>query len=101
MWDAGEPAFFLELVELALSPVSEMLDVAEEIRFEAWLAAEHEIATLFLDSIDELKLTQGSFERALKRLAKALHGKLESARIVITTRPVPFDEERCGSRCEV
>ncbi len=93
MWAAGEPAFFLELVELARSPVREMLDVEEEIRFDAWLAAEHEIATFFLDSIDELKLTQGSFERALKRLAKALDGNLDRARIVITTRPVPFDEE--------
>ncbi|WP_082445126.1 TonB-dependent receptor domain-containing protein [Sphingomonas sp. Leaf28] len=93
LWTAGEPAFFLELVELARSPVREMLTIEEEVRFDAWLAAEHEVATFLLDSIDELKLTQGSFEQALKRLAKALVGRLDRARIVITTRPVPFDQE--------
>ncbi len=93
LWAAGEPAFFLELAELARSPLKDMLSATEERRFDAWLAAENEVATFLLDSIDELKLTQGSFEQALKRLAKALEGRLDRARIVITTRPVPFDQE--------
>ena len=47
----------------------------------------------FLDSIDELKLSRGSFERALKRLIKGIGTHLRSARIVITARPIPFDEQ--------
>lgn len=93
LWKANEPAFFLELAELARSPLKDMLTAAEERRFDEWLAAENEVATFLLDSIDELKLTQGSFEQALKRLAKALEGRLDRARIIITTRPVPFDQE--------
>jgi hypothetical protein len=41
--------------------------------------------------VDELKLTQGSFETALRRLAKELTGKLARTRIVITTRPISVD----------
>ena len=52
-----------------------------------------EIATFFLDSIDELKLTRGSFEHALKRLKKGIKSKLYDVRIIITTRPTHFDEE--------
>jgi len=46
-----------------------------------------------LDSIDELKLTMGSFQRALKRLKNCIGGQLHRARVVITTRPIPFDEQ--------
>lgn len=51
------------------------------------------MATFFLDSIDELKLTLGSFERALKRLKKCIGNRLHRVRVVITTRPIPFDEQ--------
>ncbi|QWT15481.1 hypothetical protein [Sphingobium xenophagum] len=92
LWDAGEPAFVLELATLAASDVRTMLDHDEEERLDAWLASQSDVATFFLDSIDELKLSLGSFEQALKRLSKAIAGQLGRARIVITTRPVPFDE---------
>ena len=65
----------------------------EEERFDAWLRSQSEVATFFLDSIDELKLTLGKFDQALKRLNKALTGHLGRARIIITTRPVPIDRE--------
>ncbi|WP_367870872.1 NACHT domain-containing NTPase [Luteolibacter sp. Populi] len=92
LWDEGEPAFFLELATLASSDVRSMLDHDEEVRLEAWLAAQSDIATFFLDSFDELKLSLGSLEQALKRLNKAIAGQLNRARIIITTRPIPFDE---------
>jgi len=63
----------------------------EEERFDAWLASQSDVATIFLDSIDELKLTLGSFEGALRRLNKAIAGQLGRTRIVITTRPIPVD----------
>jgi hypothetical protein len=69
-----------------------MLSTEEEERFDAWLRAQSEIATFFLDSIDELKLTLGSFEQALKRLNKAIAGQLGRSRVVITTRPIPVDQ---------
>ncbi len=93
LWNAGEPAFFLDLATLAGSSVRKMLSQQEEGRFEAWLRSQSEVATFFLDSIDELKLTLGKFDQALKRLNKALAGQLGRARIIITTRPVPVDRE--------
>ena len=92
LWKAGEPAFYLDLATLARGSVREMLSTEEEERFDAWLRAQSEIATFFLDSIDELKLTLGSFEQALKRLNKAIAGQLGRSRVVITTRPIPVDQ---------
>lgn len=97
LWDAGEPAFFLELATLAKSDLRAMLSTDEEKRFDGWLSAQSGIATFFLDSYDELKLSLGSFKQALKSLEKSINGRLGRARIVITTRPIPFDEDavRC------
>jgi hypothetical protein len=91
LWSQGEPAFFLELSTLADTDVRDMLGQDERIRFDGWLQGQSEIATFFLDSIDELKVSQKSFEQALKRLGRATAGRLNRARIVITTRPIPFD----------
>lgn len=93
LWQAGEPAFFLDLATLAGNSIRDMLSEDEEKRFEAWLRSQSEVATFFLDSIDELKLTLGNFDQALKRFNKALAGQLGRARIIITTRPVPIDRE--------
>ncbi len=91
--EAGEPAFFVELAALATDDFRNLLDPDEEARLENWYASQSEVATFFLDSIDELKLTKGSFERALKKLNKSIGGQLHRARVVITTRPIPTDEQ--------
>jgi hypothetical protein len=97
LWDAGEPAFFVELAALASTDLRDTLDDEEEARLDAWLSSQSDVATFFLDSIDELKLSLGSFEQALKRLKKVIGSQLGRARIVITTRPIAFDEQlvRC------
>jgi len=93
LWNKGEPAFYLELGQLALSNLRDLLSVEEEARLDTWLAAQSETATFFLDSIDELKLTLGSFEVALKRLSKAISGQLKRVRIIITSRPTAVDQQ--------
>lgn len=93
MWDEGEPAFFVELAALAMEDLRTLLDADEEARLNDWLTSQYEVATFFVDSIDELKLTMGSFERALKRLKKCIGNQLHRSRIVITTRPIPFDKQ--------
>ena len=92
-WNSGEPAFFFELADLCHFNLSDLLNAEEQRRFEAWRVSQSDVAVIFLDSIDELKLTQGSFETALKRLSRALDGQLARVRIVITTRPIPIDRE--------
>ncbi|MDE0345786.1 MAG: hypothetical protein OXI66_08385, partial [Boseongicola sp.] len=91
LWGAGEPAFFVELSGLASEGL--LLDAEEEARLTTWRASQSDVATFFLDSIDELQLSLGSFERALKRFNKEIGSQLRRARIVITTRPTPFDKE--------
>ena len=49
LWNAGEPAFFLDLATLAGSSVRKMLSQQEEGRFEAWLRSQSEVATFFLE----------------------------------------------------
>ena len=101
LWDAGEPAFFIEMAALATGDLRSLLDDDEEARLNAWLSSQSDVATFFLDSIDELKLTHGSFEQALKRLKKGIGGQLRRARIVITTRPTAFDEQLMRSALPV
>jgi hypothetical protein len=91
LWDAGEPSFFLDLSILASSNMRDMLDYQEEARLETWLSSQSDTATFFLDSIDELKLSLGSFAQALKMLNKGIRDQLARVRIIITTRPIPFD----------
>ena len=93
LWEAGEAAFYIDLAALKGSNFRDLLSSKEASRFDAWLAAQSDIATFFLDSIDELELTQGKFELALKRFEKAVGGQLGRARIVITSRPIPIDRQ--------
>ncbi|WP_440466169.1 hypothetical protein ACKI1H_20775 [Pseudomonas sp. YH-1] len=93
LWDAGDAAFYLELAQLSTQNLRDLLSADEEARLDEWLAAQSDIATFFLDSIDELKLTLGSFETALKRLSKAIAGQLSRVRIIITTRPIAVDQQ--------
>lgn len=93
LWNEGEPAFFLELALLSQEDLREQLSPTEEERLDAWRASQSDVATFFLDSIDELNLTLGSFERALKRVSKAIAGQLGRARLIITSRPIPVDQQ--------
>ena len=78
---------------MAAGDLRDQLDEEEEARLDAWLLSQSDVATFFLDSIDELRLSLGSFEQALKRLRKAIASQLGRARIVLTTRPIPFDQQ--------
>ena len=80
-------AFFLPLEWLGRDPVVDILSVAEEKRLGQWRTDGKEPAWFFLDAADELKLTQGKLDRALNRLARAIDGHLDRARIIISCRP--------------
>ncbi|NTW55420.1 MAG: ATP-binding protein [Chlorobiaceae bacterium] len=91
LWEKGEPAFFLELSVLAKNKLREMLFGEQETRLNTWITSQSDIATFFLDSIDELNISQGSFKQALVSLRKGIDEQLSRARIIITTRPTAFD----------
>ncbi|CAH0128821.1 hypothetical protein [Stenotrophomonas lactitubi] len=91
LWEEGRSAFFVELATLATDPLERQFSADEKHRFDNWKAAQTERAFFFLDSVDELKLTQRSFETTLKQFAAALGDNLERACVVLTTRPTAFD----------
>ena len=93
LWDAGEPTFYLDLAGLKDNSLRDLLDADQEERFNQWLVSQSDVATFFLDSIDELELTLGKFDAALARFAKPLAGHLKRIRVVVTSRPIPIDEE--------
>jgi hypothetical protein len=91
LWEEGRSAFFVELAGLATDPLERQFSAEEKQRFDNWKAAQTERAFFFLDSVDELKLTQRSFETTLKQFATALGDNLGRACIVLTTRPTALD----------
>jgi hypothetical protein len=101
LWDKGEPAFFLELAILADKEVVAMLGADEQARFDQWRKSQSELATFFLDSIDELKITQKSFKQALTSLGRACAGNMNRIRVVITTRPIPLDRQLIESHLPI
>lgn len=83
----GKPAVFLPLEALDEGQISDLLSLDEAASLEAWRHDDSSIAWLFLDAVDELKLTQGRLEYALRRVAKEIDGRQHRVRIVISSRP--------------
>jgi len=93
LWQKGDAAFFLDLATLATDAISDMLLPEELARLERWQRSQADVATFFLDAIDELKLTRGKFDSALRKLRKLVEGQLGRVRIIVTSRPVPIDRQ--------
>lgn len=92
LWNDGEPAFLIELASVASQPWRDLRSPEESARLEAWRRGTV-VATIFLDSVDELKLTQGSFRTALRNVANDLAGQMNRVRVILTSRPLPVDRE--------
>ena len=83
----GRFAFFLPLESLDREPVTDILSSAEEEKFKAWKADHGAPAWFFLDAVDELKLTEGKLDRALRRVSKEIGDHIQRARVIISCRP--------------
>lgn len=102
LWGEGHAAFFIELSGLATESLEDYLIEDEKVeRLGQWKSSRDARAYFFLDSIDELRLTMHSFDRTLARFARALDGHIGRACIVLTTRPVPLDQEIIRDRLPV
>lgn len=86
----GKRAFFLPLEALDEGKIADLLTVDDERAFNSWRTDDRNIAWLFLDAVDELKLTQGKLERVLRRVAKEIDGCLHRVHIVISCRPTDW-----------
>ena len=77
----------LESLARDRDPIADTLSAAEEKRFDRWKEDGRKPAWFLLDAVDELKLTGGKLDRALNRFSKAMDGRLDRARIIISCRP--------------
>jgi len=57
------------------------------VKFEAWKSNGNEPGWFFLDAVDELKLTNGKLDRALRQFSRDIAGHLGRARVFISCRP--------------
>ena len=85
--EARRYAFFVPLESLDSEPLKNLLEPAEEKRFDAWKSDGSEPGWFFLDAVDELKLTSGKLDRALLRLSREITGHLGRARVLVSCRP--------------
>ena len=83
----GKFAFFIALELLDREPLVDLLSSSEQLLLRTWLQVDLAPAWFFLDAVDELKLTDGKFDRAIRRFARAIDGHLGRARIIISCRP--------------
>lgn len=89
--DAGKPAFFIPIEELDQRSVEDVLAQDETLIawFREWQAGDED-AFFFLDSVDELKLSNGSLGRAFGRAAAAIGAHGRRARVFVTCRPTDW-----------
>lgn len=82
----GKAAFFMPIEALEKIAVRDYL-VGETDRWDAWVSNGTEEAWIFLDAVDELKLTNGKLELALRRVAAAVGKAKDRAHIIVSCRP--------------
>ena len=82
----GKAAFFCHIEDLATDGLEKALSEGNGEEVRSWLAGDH-AAWLFLDSVDEARLTHYRyFDKALRALAQALGYATSRAHIFITAR---------------
>jgi hypothetical protein len=84
----GKYAFFCRIEDLAEEGLVNSLDIdpcQDEELFEDWQRSSQP-GYFFLDSVDEARLNGQSFEKALRKLAKALGSSADSVFIFVTSR---------------
>ena len=96
----GEIAFFLPLEQLHDHEIEVVLTSEEEDSLSSWLQQAEKEAWFFLDSVDELKLRDGSFRIALRKLQKTIGGRTAFAHIFVSCRPADWNQHLDGSDFE-
>lgn len=83
-------AFYVRLEELAGADFESLLKHEDLERLKTWRGSASADAWFFLDSVDELKLTQRCLESAFRNLSRALPQGLDRAHIVVSSRPTDW-----------
>lgn len=94
--EKGMAAWFIELEMLAEDDgVEDLIALNPDLQpleFADWRDSSREPAWLFLDAVDELKLKDGDFQRALFSLRKSIGAAHDRVHIIISCRPSDWDK---------
>lgn len=83
----GKFALFLPLERLDDESLEDLLGPEDWRDFNAWRHETSDPGWIFLDALDELKLRDGYFEVALRRLRKQIQGAEMRAKLIVSCRP--------------
>ena len=86
-----EFAYFLPLEQLHTQKIKDILSSEDESSLTVWLQQTGRKAWFFLDAVDELKLREGHFNVALRKLQRVIGKKAEFAHIFVSCRPVDWN----------
>lgn len=82
----GKPGFFIRIEDID-DDFGTAFEVGSEAAFKEWLAGTEE-AWFFLDSVDEIRLTEPrAFESAIRGFAKRIRSSRQRVHIYISSRP--------------
>jgi len=81
----GKAAFFVKIEDLADGSLADALTPEDEQNFSSWKSND-DSGWFFLDSVDEARLQNKSFERAIKRFRRELGPALGRANVLISCR---------------
>jgi hypothetical protein len=89
----GEFAVFVPIESLCREPLANCSSRYHQSSLSAWKEHGSSHGWFFLDSVDEMKLTNGKLQTALARLANELDGRLSRASIILSSRPSDWRPE--------
>jgi hypothetical protein len=88
----GQEAFFFPLEQLHDNAVEDVLSPSDETKLNLWMSGTTgKPAWFFLDAVDELKLRDGSFQAALRKLHRVVSSKASFTHIFISCRPADWN----------
>ena len=88
LYKMGKPSFYIDLSQLAhTTELSELIEEECSQTFDSWIKSQSEVATFFLDSLDELLFSNINLDTALRRFKSLIEYQYHKVQIVITTRP--------------
>ena len=89
--EGGKFAFFLPVEQLLDHDLLDLLSPDEEHSLDTWLHRSTAKAYFFLDAVDELRLRQGSFGVALRKLSRQIQNKTELTHLFVSCRPADWN----------
>lgn len=89
---ANRTAFFIPLERLYDEELEDAMEMDDLEVFKAWKESSEREAYFFFDALDELKLREGTFRKALKKIAKAIGSDKSRSIITISCRPADWNE---------